>query len=66
MLRELADESDNHHGLTMNMWKTKVMMETDAPIYVRLVRPSCVLLIRKCLIQMWVAAQIPQWSNMWS
>ena len=33
MLQELADESDNQ-GLKMNMSKTKVMMETDTPIYV--------------------------------
>ena len=33
MLQELADESDNQ-GLKMNKLKTKVMMETDTPIYV--------------------------------
>ena len=33
MLQELADERENR-GLKMNMSKTKVMMETDTPIYV--------------------------------
>ena len=33
MLQELADESDSQ-GLKMNKSKTKVMMETDTPIYV--------------------------------
>ena len=33
MLQELADECDNH-GLKINKSKTKVMMETDTPIYV--------------------------------
>ena len=33
MVQELADESDNQ-GLKMNKLKTKVMMETDTPIYV--------------------------------
>ena len=33
MLQELADESDNQ-GLKMNKSKTKVIMETDTPIYV--------------------------------
>ena len=33
MLQELADVSDNQ-GLKMNKLKTKVMMETDTPIYV--------------------------------
>ena len=33
MLRELADESDNQ-GLKMNKSKTKVMMESDTPLYV--------------------------------
>ena len=33
MIQELADESDNQ-GLKMNKSKTKVMMETDTPIYV--------------------------------
>ena len=33
MLQELADESENQ-GLTMNKSNTKMMMETDTPIYV--------------------------------
>ena len=33
MLQESADESDNQ-DLKMNKSKTKVMMETDTPIYV--------------------------------
>ena len=33
MLQKLADESDKQ-GLKMNKSKTKVMMETDTPIYV--------------------------------
>ena len=33
MLQELADESENQ-GLNVNMSKTRVIMETDTPIYV--------------------------------
>ena len=33
MLQELSDESDNQ-GVKMNKSNTKVMMETDTPIYV--------------------------------
>ena len=33
MLQELADESDNR-GLKMSQSKTKVMMETETPVYV--------------------------------